>query len=173
MAGAVRNPTVFSKDGIAALVWIAFGGFLFWQSFLLLGIEEASARGIFGPAFYPRLLAVLLMALGITLLIKDIRSRRPVAPDIVPAHETHGRMPLSLSGLGLSITAFIGLLFYTYFLDKIGYLLVTPPMLLGLMVLMGERRWLMMLLWAIGFSTGLYLLFRYALSVILPEGLLY
>jgi len=171
MAGAVRNPAVFSKDGIAALAWIAFGGFLFWQSFLLLGIEEDSARGAFGPAFYPRLLAVLLMALGIALLIKDIRNRRSVA--VNNTNETYARTPLGLSGLGLSITAFIGLLLYTYLLDKIGYLLVTPLMLLGLMVLMGERRWLMIILWAIGFSTGLYLLFRYGLRVILPEGLLY
>lgn len=155
-----------SGDAIAALAWIAFGGFLFWQSFLLLGLEEASAVGIFGPAFYPRLLAMLLMVLGIALLVKDIRRSRPGGVG-------NARRAPGSSGLGLSITAFAGLLLYTYLLDKIGYLLITPPMLLGLMLLMGERRWPMILLWAVGFSTGLYVLFRYALSVILPEGLLY
>ena len=168
---ASKNPTL-SKDGIAALVWISLGGLLFWQSFLLLGLEEATAIGIFGPAFYPKLLALLIMILGVHLLLKDLR-RRSVSVSTETSDLDGDDAAAHPPDLRLSVVAFMGLIGYTYLLSKIGYLLITPIMLLGLMLLMGERRWLMMIVWAIGFSTGLHLLFRYALRVILPEGLLY
>jgi hypothetical protein len=160
-----------STDGIAALVWIAFGGFLFWQTFLLLSLGGASAGGVFGPAFYPRLLAVFIMLFGASLLVKDLR-RRPAVRLSRKNQDPGGGSPDTKPDLRLSATAFGLLITYTYLLNAIGYLIATPLMIFGLMLLMGERRWWMMAVWAVGFSTGLHFLFRYMLRVILPEGIL-
>ena len=40
-----------------AFAWLIFGGLMFWQTFLLKGTHVGAAEGVFGPVFYPRLIA--------------------------------------------------------------------------------------------------------------------
>ena len=161
-------PWTYYAELAGALTWLTFGGLMFWQTFQLKGTHVGAAEGIFGPVFYPRLIAALILLCAAVLLLNMLRKHAPslshggTAEDAM--HERPDYRP--------AIAAFLGLLLYTWLLPRVGYLIVTPIMLLGTMWLMRERRWILMVGMSLGLSIGLYLIFRYVVYVLLPDGLL-
>lgn len=153
---------------VGALVWLAFGGLLFWQTYHLAGTEVAAAEGVVGPVFYPRLLAVLVILCAGILTLNMLARRR------IPRVHEHGDgdEPRPKRNYLLSVLAFASLLAYTWLLPIVGYLILTPVMTFGLMFLMGERRWILMLGISIMLPVSLFLIFRYVVYVLFPEGLL-
>lgn len=154
------------RELIGAVAWLAFGGFLFWQSFLLKGTHVGAAEGIYGPVFYPRLLGALIMLLACILLSKCWLAQHKTVEK--PGGEGHEAPDLRLSAVAL-----VGLLLYTFLLERVGFLILTPLMLFALMWLMGERRWWLMAVSSTGLCFGLYIVFRFGVRVLLPEGWLY
>lgn len=159
---------------MSALGALAFGVGLLALT-LTLDVElQREVGGAIGPAAYPGLLAVLIIVLALILVVRAVRGGVAQA---MPETAGDGELDDSVLASGApnrrGVVLTLGLLcLYTLLLPSVGYLLATPPALVGLMLLTGERRWLLMIIGALVLTGALYLFFRYGMSLVLPEGLL-
>lgn len=116
------------SDIVAAAVFVALGAFIFVET---RGYPGSLTPGAPGPAFFPLLLAGLLVALAMALLLQAVRSR-----ESAPATTTgFDRRPLIrwVAVFG-SVSAFLLLV------ERTDFLLLLLPLLAGVMAVMGERR---------------------------------
>jgi hypothetical protein len=60
---------------------------------------------------------------------------------------------------------------YVIFMERIGFITATAPYLFGFVLVLGERRWVRLLLFALVVPVMTYLLFDRTLNVPLPRGL--
>lgn len=161
-----------SKERLAGLVTFLF----FLAVFLFAGdISGTTDRGL-GPRFFPYAVSVLGMVLGLYLVVHDLLVAKPSgekAPDeesAEPAAEEslhNARTKLRSAGPALAI---VGLsVLYSLVWDVLGFITTSVAFLvLGLMIL-GERRPLVILLYSVGIVGVLYLIFRTWLQVPLPR----
>ncbi len=144
---------------------LAFCAFLYWQA----GLVSAPPFVPIGPAFYPRVILVLLAGLAVWLIAEDLL-RRPA-----PARKTGkaaGPVPEYRKVL-LGFTIFLG---YVAGLSLIGYLAATFLFVLVLSWSIGPRnvRELpKLVVIAIGTTLATYLIFEKYLYVFLPQGVLF
>jgi hypothetical protein len=54
--------------------------------------------------------------------------------------------------------------------ERVGFIATTAPYMFGFAVILGERRWLRLVLFAVVVPVATYLLFDTALNVPLPRG---
>ena len=180
---ARRSPTLrlLAEGGLLAVVGAA----------VLLdsrGYPPSLAEGAPGPAFFPRLLAALLIASAAWLAIrawrgargrgsggaKDSgsdaesgagRSRGNVSSDSVPGSRTGTRV----RRLGLWIAvAWIATFLLVW--PRLGTVLSVPLLVVGLMWLTGERSWRTLVSVPLAFAGFIYLVFMVLLGVPLPTG---
>ena len=153
------------RDTGIGLGLLAFCGVLYWQT----GAISTPPFVPIGPAFYPRVLLVLLAGLGVWLVVEDLHrgrgpSQRVKKPEGPPPN--YRRVLLG----------FLVFLAYVASLTLLGYITSTCLFVLGLSWAIGprERRGLPKLV-AIAFGTALviYLVFEKYLFVFLPRGLLF
>jgi hypothetical protein len=112
-----------------------------------------------GPAFYPKLVSLLLFAVAAVQVVRTWREGRR---DRSPVHGWGGQATrYSLGTLGLSIL-------YVALFDKGPYLVTTTGFLLALMLLAGVRRWVLLGGAALGYALVTYYLFGQILLVPLP-----
>ena len=135
---------------------LAFAAFYFQQSF---AITVGFAADRLGPNFFPRLLALTLVACALALIGRSLRGRSDPAP-LPPM-----RVPLLVWTLGLTIA-------YALALQRLGYLIATPLYLAALVWLLGYRSPAGLAGTALGVTAALYLVFAQALKVLVPMGLL-
>jgi putative tricarboxylic transport membrane protein len=124
------------------------------------------SRGTPGPAFFPRLLAILLGVAGAVLLIKRYRTRAPrdKKSSVLPMHSS--KKPANKWGnLGLTIVAIAGFLLVS---PQIGTVLALPILVSSLMWLIGERSALLLVTVPLVFSVFVYGVFSVVLGVPLP-----
>lgn len=141
-------------DFYIGLGLLAIAMVYFQQSFSIL---RGFASDRLGPAFFPRMLALTLGALALTLIVRAVSGRSD--PSRPP--EMH---------LGV-FAAVVGLLVvYSFVLPAAGFLLATPVLLGAVIWLLGLRRWGALLGTAVGATAVLYLVFGRALHVLLPLG---
>lgn len=125
------------------------------------------AEGAPGPAFFPRLLAVLLMGCAAWLAVRA--ARQPPEPDA-------GRSPENAapgSGAGRGVRLALGAAWIAVFLlvwPRLGTVLSVPLLVAGLMWLTGERSRLALIAVPLGFAAFIYLVFMVVLGVPLPSG---
>jgi hypothetical protein len=62
---------------------------------------------------------------------------------------------------------------YVIFVEHLGFIATTVPYLFGFGVVLSERRWLWLSLFAVIMPVAIYLLFHTTLNVPLPQGLLF
>jgi len=62
---------------------------------------------------------------------------------------------------------------YVIFVEKIGFMATTIPYLFGFGLILGERRWVWLTLFAVFMPVAIYLLFSATLNVPLPSGLVF
>ena len=106
-------------------------------------------------ALFPRFLAVPLFVLGLLLLFK---------------RQTTEDEKTSITKEKKLVALYIGLVLYTYLLDKLGFLVDTFLWVAYVGLLVGERKWWVILLTALlGPALGYYV-FQVQLGVPLPEG---
>ncbi|MCY4626843.1 MAG: tripartite tricarboxylate transporter TctB family protein [Acidobacteria bacterium] len=118
------------------------------------GYPAPLIEGVPGPAFFPGLVAALLIACAGVLALRGTRAPQG-APESV-------RGVLRLLGATLWIAGFL------LVLPLIGHLAALPPLVLGLMWLSGERsQWILMAV-SLAFGGFVHLLFVVALGVPLP-----
>jgi hypothetical protein len=116
-----------------------------------------------GPAFYPRLVSVLLLLFSAVQILRSWKGRdRSQSADGEPKRLwTRATLKFSLGTLVLSIL-------YVGVFDKFSYLVTTPIFLLALMLLGGVRRWMMLFGVAVCYTLTTYYLFGQLLMVPIP-----
>lgn len=117
------------------------------------------AEGAPGPAFFPRLLAVLLIACAGWLAVRawgGARERKPEAGSRTP-----------LPGVWIAV-AWIAAFLLVW--PRLGTVLSVPLLVVGLMWLTGERSWRTMVSVPLAFAGFIYLVFMVLLGVPLPAG---
>jgi len=116
-----------------------------------------------GPAFYPRIVSLLLLVAALAQAVQTWRSGR------VPAGEprrTRGAWagPASRCVLGTLLLSAV----YVFLFDKVPYVLGAAGFLLAVMLLAGVRRWQVLCGAALGYAVVTYYVFGYVLTVPLP-----
>lgn len=124
------------------------------QSFLIM---RGFASDKLGPAFFPRLLGVVLATLAVTLIVRALFGRSDPTP------------PPAIRG-GLLAAVVAVLVAYSLIMPWLGFLITTPLLLIAIIWMMGMRRWGSMIGTAVGLTLVLYLVFVRALHVLLPLG---
>lgn len=137
--------------GIGLLI---FAIVYFQQSF---AITRGFASDRLGPAFFPRLLAVVLGALALTLIVRAVSGRSD--PSRPPAVR-----------MGVFAGLVVLLVLYTLLLPRVGFVLMTPVLVAGAIRLLGFRQWGTLAGTAVGVTAALYFTFARGLHVLLPMG---
>ena len=147
---------------IGAILLVMFAAFFVTTFFL-----PKAPYGTMGPALFPRVLLIALFPLcaGLFLqgLIRDLRQSRPKGR---PLGEWFHEYRNVLASYAL-------FLLFAWTLPYAGYLISSFVFLLGMQVLLGPKSWGKVpqyLAVTLGVIAGLFLLFRWFLLVLLPEG---
>ena len=115
-----------------------------------------------GPAAFPRLtLAIVCLCAGAQILI-SLRQRARLI-----AQNEEGKK-LTFHNKNNMLAAFAVIMVYGYIMPIIGFFQTTPVVILAMMFLMGNRKWLQMLLVTAGFTAFTYVIFVMILRVSLP-----
>jgi putative tricarboxylic transport membrane protein len=144
---------------------LAFCGILYWQA----GLVSVPPFVPIGPAFYPRVILVLLAGLAVWLIGEDILKRRAPAKE---GKKTAGPAP----NYGRVVLGFFVFLGYVAALDILGYVTSTFLFVLGLSWAVGPRRVReipKLVAVAAGTAFSTYLIFEKYLYVFLPRGLFF
>ena len=125
------------------------------------GYPPSLTEGAPGPAFFPRLLAVLLVACAAWLAIRAWRGARERAADARAGASTRIQ-PL---GVWIAVT-WIAVFLLAW--PRLGTVLSVPLLVVGLMWLTGERSWRTLVSVPLAFAGFIYLVFMVLLGVPLP-----
>lgn len=147
----MEKKSAFSELVIGLLI-LALGIFVFCYGFTL----KTAQTGI-GAGGYPKFIGVVLIILGICQtaisLFQGVRK-----PEL-KADRTKV----------IRLAALVGaMVVYLWLLPHIGFVIMTPILIIALMLLFGIRRWLLGLVIAIVFTIIVYLLFTRVFMVFLP-----
>ena len=126
------------------------------------------AEGAPGPAFFPRLLAVLLMVCAAWLAVRA--ARQPPESD---AGRSRGNVSPGSGAARAAARLGLGAAWIAVFLlawPRLGTLVSVPLLVAGLMWLTGERSRLALIAVPLAFAAFIYLVFMVALGVPLPSG---
>lgn len=126
--------------------------------FIAAGSLQQVKLGI-GPAGMPRFVAVLLMVLGAAQTVMAV-STGVKAPEFNVDKRAAG---LFAAAVAMSVA-------YVLLVEQLGFILLTPLLLIGLMVLFGERSIVKMLLIAAITTACIWLLFTKVFLIFLPVG---
>lgn len=147
MSEPSRRPAALVEAGLVALVGAA----------VLLdarGYPAPLIEGVPGPAFFPGLVALLLIGCAAALALRP--RPRPAG------EETPGTRALRLVGAVLWIAVFLVML------PLIGHFVALPPLVAGLMWLSGERSPWILVAVSVAFAGFVHVLFVVTLGVPLP-----
>jgi len=157
-----HSPATVSLAGprIVALVLIALG------ILALIGAAGLEAGGYapIGPAFFPTIVGLGLLGLGVVFLV-----RTTVRPD-----ETLGRQAAeeeAATHWPTTTVALVVLVVYAFVLQALGYVVATVVFFVVMARVLGSRRIIRDAAIAIALSLILYLSFTQVLGIRLPTGL--
>jgi hypothetical protein len=152
------------RDSGIGLGLLAACGLLYWQT----GAIPTPPFVPIGPAFYPRIVLVLLAALAVWLILEELLTRAP--------RPGTAATPASRHNYRLVVICFLVFGGYVIGLSVLGYLLSTFLFVLGLGWSMGPRTHRELpTLFAVAAGTTIvtFLVFEKYLHVFLPRGLLF
>ena len=112
------------------------------------------------PAWIPRGVAAILLGAAMLLLVKAISGRSLTLP---------GRLQGADRARVLWVAVLTGA--YVLIIERFGFMTTTAPYLFGFCLVLGERRWTRLILFAVVVPVTTYLVFDRALNVPLPRGL--
>ena len=167
--------TVMKKNPIIEpIVVMAFGLLIFIASF---GIETAVHSIAIGPGFMPKLIGVLFVILGASMLPAAIRMQK----DKVPVTNNDGKgnsQPLTKKEFLLKYMHYIvwgWTLVYALSMKTVGFLFSSIIYLFVAMILLTirekKRNWLVIVLVSLIVPTFVYILFRQQFFLMLPVGI--
>lgn len=140
---------------LLAVVWL-------WLAYTY--IPGARVEGEPGPRAFPVLLGAVLAGLGIMMTVSAFISgrRRVAAETTTPA--THHEAIVAAGTFGL-------LVLYAFLLDKVGFLIATPVVVvLAMRGILRIRNWIRVMALAGGLTMGCWLFFAGLLGAPLPRG---
>ena len=141
---------------------------LFWFLIALLICFESSKLGIGnfahpGPGFFPILLSIILGFLSILLILKNhFQKRKP----------SEGEKAEHFGSWNKVFWVLCALSFYAFFLNRLGFLLVTFLTMFFLYRKMGDHRWPFAFSASLLTTVACYFVFQFWLSANLPKGML-
>ena len=139
---------------LAAAVWL-------WLCFT--EIPGARSEGEPGPRAFPVLLGIVLCVLGCSIAFSAYFARRNAAPETTKA-PTRREAWFVLGTFSL-------LMLYAYLLDKVGFLIGTPVVvILALQGVLRVRAWMTSFALAAALTAGCWLFFVLLLKAPLPRG---
>jgi len=118
-----------------------------------------------GAGLFPLCLGILLMVLSTACMVKGLWSaEEPIAQRASAAEEPGSPLP---------VVAFLAVMALTTLLLKtLGYLIVSFLLMVGLLRILGSRRWSLNLTLSLLTAAGSDILFVYLLKIPLPKGFL-
>jgi len=141
-------------DIIVSLLVIPICLYVFYES-----ARWPVIAGTGNATWVPRGDAVCLLAAAFLLFVEALRGRSLTIPS-------------RLAGADRSRVLWIAVLTgaYTIAVEYLGFIATGVPYMFGFAFVLGERRWVRLILFAVGVPIATYILFRTALHVPLPEG---
>jgi len=143
------------------------------------GLPPPSKTENLGSAFFPHLLAIVLALLSLMLIFNAFLFRSPSDQEEEKSAIAGGERleEDSFTAEGISYKFLLGTIgasiLYVILLPVIGYVIVTPIFLIGMIRLLGKKQWLHNIAISILLTVSLYLLFGKMLGVALPPGLFF
>lgn len=123
-----------------------------------------------GAGFLPGIVGVGLMLCAVALVLRSLRG--PAAPPASEPASTAGpASPAEPQRFGPPLLVVASIIAFVALAEPVGFLLVAPPCLMVLQRALG-RRWGESLLWAVGATVVVHLVFYKVLRVPLPWGVL-
>ena len=146
-----------------------FGGLiLFFFGAVTAALSLSMSLGSFraaGSGLFPFCLGLLLMGLSLLLIINTLRPRNRAVEKALEA-EKKTESPWR-------IILFLGILvLVTFFLNSLGYSLASFLLMVGLLRVLGVKRWGVNLFISLVTAVGAYFLFVHWLRIPLPKGFL-
>ena len=146
---------------VSAIVGMAFSATAY---ILTLSFKQFKNVPV-GPEFFPRYLATGLFICSAVLLIQAIRAnpkKDKKAPTISPLDKGMQRL---FAGIAIIIV-------YALFWEPVGFIIATPLAMVGMMILLGYRKYMMMIIFSLGTTVVVFGAFKVFLNVDMPLGLL-
>lgn len=146
-------------DIIAGLLGLALSFYIIIQS----GKFPEDKVLLMGPSFFPRILAVVMLVMATILIISALLGK---------SAQTAEKFDIRDPGIQRSIITLAVTVIYLLVLKRIGFIIDTIIYLMFLMYLLKLRNYLQMLLVSVGVTLTVYYIFRVALNITLPLGIL-
>lgn len=144
------------------------GGVIFLFGALTVILSLQMPIGTFraaGSGLFPLCLGILLMVLSALYMLNVLRSAKEEEEEKkdAPADEERGSL--------LPVVAFLAILaLATLFLTTLGYPVVSFLLMLGLLRVLGSKRWPLNLAVSLVTAAGSHIVFVYLLKIPLPKG---
>jgi len=135
-----------------------------WLWLVYTQIPGARQPGEPGPRAFPALLGLVLTALGAFMTASAYLPKRNRLLDEIPR--------ASLREVLIAAGTFGLLMLYAYLLEKVGFLLATPiVVVLAMAGILRLRNWLLVAALAVGLTATCWMFFVWLLKAPLPRGL--
>jgi putative tricarboxylic transport membrane protein len=141
-------------DIISAVLVIPICAYVFYESGRWPILPDMG-----NPAWIPRGVALCLLGAALRLLYLALKGR---------AFFLESRLKGADRTRVLWVAALTGA--YVIFVERLGFIATTAPYMFGFALVLGERRWMRLALFAVVVPVATYLLFDTALNVPLPRG---
>ena len=158
---------------IEPIVVMVFGVVIFIASFSIETVVHSIA---IGPDFMPKLLGVLFVILGASMLPSALKAQKAKGADIEV--KTVSSQPLTKKELALKYMHYIvwvWTLIYALSMKEVGFLFSSIIYLFVSMVLLTirekKRNWLVIIIISLVIPTFVYILFRQEFFLMLPVGI--
>jgi hypothetical protein len=112
-----------------------------------------------GPAFFPRLICIILFLIALILLIFSIKNKN------------YSKIKNKNPNLKYSVITIIFFIIYVFLIEKLGYLTSTIIFMISIIFLLKSKSLLINIIFSVVFSSVIYLLFSKGFNVSLPEGI--
>lgn len=157
---------MLTRDGVAGLVCLAIS---IWLLLLTRGLPPAIMVPI-GPAFYPRVVLLIMVVLSLVLIGLDVLTAAQRRAATAAAPEVAAPRPNYM----LVLATFVEFGLYIALLPGLGFRIATVVFVLALQATLewpqSWKRWALAIVIAIATSLVCHLVFEDYLSVILPRG---
>ena len=143
------------RNIVAAAILLTLG---IAYGYLAIQLPERAQTNIPGPAFFPYLIAIIILGLSLALLVQGVRGYR-LAP-----------IDFNLGERAPAITALLVFAAYLVALPRLGFLIASIPFAGAMIWLYGGRNKLFVAVGAVLLPLLLSLLFRDVFRIPLPHG---
>lgn len=167
----MRQTSIDMKD----LRWELAGQFVFLalaiSAFMLTGridMAFASDLEIFaGPRRYPRIILAIFISMNVVLIVTTLlRARTLSIPEAGPGDEPGSKGRVRALAVLIALSVFVAVF------ETLGYLVLTAPLLIFVAVMNKAPLSAKTIIVCLCLTIICLMIFRYALNVVLPEGIL-